>query len=90
MLTFPPALRICLAVEPVDMGKQFNGLWSLAEEQLQENPRGGAGFVFVNKDRARLKMLYFDGTGPWVFAKRWEKGRFTWPVGSDRCIGPYP
>jgi transposase len=47
MLTFPSALRIYLAVEPVDMRKQFNGLWSLAEEKLQENPRGGAVFVFV-------------------------------------------
>jgi len=84
MLTFPSALRIYLAVEPVDMRKQFNGLWSLAEGKLQENPRSGAVFVFVNKDRDRLKMLYFDGTGPWVFAKRLEKGRFTWPVGSDR------
>jgi transposase len=83
MLTFPSALRIYLAVEPVDMRKQFNGLWSLAEEKLQENPRGGAVFVFVNKDRDRLKMLYFDGTGPWVFAKRLEKGRFTWPAGSE-------
>jgi len=84
MLTFPSALKIYLAVEPVDMRKQFNGLWNLAEEKLRENPRGGAVFVFVNKDRDRLKMLYFDGTGPWVFAKRLEKGRFTWPVGSDR------
>ena len=84
MLTFPSALKIYLAVEPVDMRKQFNGLWSLAEEKLRENPRGGAVFVFVNKDRDRLKMLYFDGTGPWVFAKRLEKGRFSWPVGSDR------
>ena len=83
MLTFPSALRIFLAVEPVDMRKQFNGLWSLAEEKLKENPRSGAVFVFVNKDRDRVKMLYWDGTGPWVFAKRLERGRFTWPIGSD-------
>ena len=37
MQKFPSALRIYLAVEPVDMRKQFNGLWSLAEEKLQEN-----------------------------------------------------
>jgi transposase len=84
MLTFPSALRIYLAVEPVDMRKQFNGLWSAAQDKLNENPRSGALFVFVNKDRDRIKMLYFDGTGPWVFAKRLEKGRFSWPAGSDR------
>jgi transposase len=83
MLTFPSALRIYLAVEPVDMRKQFNGLWGLAEEKLEEDPRSGSLFVFVNKDRDRIKMLYWDGTGPWVFAKRLEKGRFTWPTGSD-------
>ena len=59
MLTFPTALKIYLAVEPVDMRKHFNGLWNLAEEKLRENPRGGAVFVSVNKDRDRLKMLYF-------------------------------
>jgi transposase len=84
MLNIAASQRIYLAVEPVDMRKQFNGLWSLAEQKLQENPRGGSVFVFVNKDRDRLKMLYFDGTWTWVFAKRLEKGRFTWPVGSDR------
>ena len=77
MLTFPSALRIFLAAEPVDMRKQFNGLWSLAQQKL------GAVFVFVNKDKDRLKMLYWDGTGPWIFAKRLERGCFTWPVGSD-------
>ena len=84
MLTFPTALKIYLAVEPVDMRKQFNGLWALAEQKLSENPRHGAVFVFTNKDRNRLKMLYWDGTGVWIFAKRLEQGRFTWPVGSDR------
>lgn len=81
---FPSALRIFLAVEPVDMRKQFNGLWSMAQEKLQEDPRKGAVFVFTNKDRDRIKMLYWDGTGPWIFAKRLEKGRFTWPRGSDQ------
>jgi transposase len=84
MLTFPSALRIYLAVEPVEMRKQFNGLWSMAQEKLHEDPRSGAVFVFTNKDRDRIKMLYWDGTGPWVFAKRLEKGRFTWPMGSDQ------
>ncbi|HEY0568686.1 MAG TPA: IS66 family insertion sequence element accessory protein TnpB [Xanthobacteraceae bacterium] len=84
MLTFPSALKIYLAVEPVDMRKSFNGLWSLAEQKLSEDPRQGAVFAFVNKDRDRLKLLYRDGTGSWIFAKRLEQGRFTWPVGSDR------
>lgn len=82
MLTFPSALRIYLAVEPVDMRQQFNGLWAQAEQKLHENPRSGAVFVFTNKDRTRLKLLYWDGTGVWIFAKRLEKGRFSWPLGS--------
>ena len=81
MLSFPSALRIYLAVEPVDMRKQFNGLWAVASERLREDPLQGALFVFANRNRNRLKMLYWDGTGPWVFAKRLEKGRFSWPVG---------
>jgi transposase len=84
MLTFPLGLRIYLAVEPVDMRKQFNGLWVLAQEKLGEDPRSGALFAFTNKDRDRLKLLYWDGSGVWVMAKRLEKGRFSWPVGSDR------
>ncbi len=45
------------------MRKQFNGLWALAGEKLKEDPRSGAVFVFCNKDRDRVKMLYWDGTG---------------------------
>jgi transposase len=80
MLTFAAGQRIYLAVEPVDMRKQFNGLWALAADKLQENPFGGSLFVFTNKDRDRLKILFWDGSGVWVLAKRLEKGRFTWPV----------
>jgi len=84
MLSFPATMRIYLAVEPVDMRKQFNGLWAAAQSQLQEDPFEGGLFVFTNKRRNLVKMLYWDGSGVWVFAKRLEKGRFSWPMGSDR------
>ena len=80
MLTFSTTQRIYLAVEPVDMRKQFNGLWALAAEKLREDPFSGALFVFTNKDRDRVKILWWDGTGVWVAAKRLEKGRFSWPA----------
>ena len=79
MFNFATTQRIYLAVEPVDMRKQFNGLWALASEKLREDPFKGSLFVFTNKDRDRLKILYWDGSGVWVLAKRLEKGRFRWP-----------
>ena len=84
MLSLPNQVRVFLAVEPVDMRKQFDGLWAVARDHLGEDPKGGALFAFTNKARNRLKLLYFDGTGVWIFAKRLEQGRLTWPVGSDR------
>ena len=85
MLAFPAAIKIYVAVQPVDMRKQFNGLWCAAQEQLQEDPKNGAVFVFINKERTRLKLLYWDGTGIWILAKRLEQWRFSWPApGEDR------
>lgn len=80
MLAFPAGIRIYVAVQPVDMRKQFNGLWAAVQEQLGEDPKSGAVFCFTNKDRTRLKLLYWDTTGVWVLAKRLEKGRFSWPA----------
>lgn len=82
MLSLPNSLKVFLAVKPVDMRKQFNGLWSIAQEELGEDPKEGALFVFTNRNRNRLKMLYWDGTGVWVFAKRLEQGSLSWPIGS--------
>lgn len=79
MLSFPAGFKVFLALEPTDMRKQFNGLWALAATQLQEDPRQGAVFVYANRDRDRVKLLYWDGTGVWLLAKRLEKGRFSWP-----------
>ena len=61
-----------------------NGLWAAAQEQWHEDPKSGAVFCFINKERTRLKLLYWDGTGVWVLAKRLEQGRFSWPVPSEK------
>lgn len=79
MLSFSSAVRIYLAVEPVDMRKSFDGLYAVASGRLKENPLDGGLFVFSNKRRNRLKILFWDGTGLWVLAKRLEKGAFSWP-----------
>jgi transposase len=83
MLAFPAAIRIYVAVQPVDMRKSFNGLWAAVSERLGEDPKSGAVFAFINAERTRLKLLYWDGTGVWVLAKRLEQGRFSWPAAAD-------
>lgn len=83
MLAFPHSVRIFVAVVPVDMRKSFNGLWAAASEQLHEDPKSGAVFCFINRERTRLKLLYWDGTGVWVLAKRLERGRFSWLAAGD-------
>lgn len=83
MLAFPAAIRIYVALEPVDMRKQYDGLWAAAQQQLGEDPKRGAVFCFTNRERTRLKLLYWDGTGVWVLAKRLEQGRFSWPEPSQ-------
>jgi len=79
MLSFSGSLKVFVALEPCDMRKGFNGLEALVSDRLKECPQSGALFLFTNKRRNRLKILYFDGTGLWVLCKRLEKGRFSWP-----------
>jgi len=79
MLSFHAQLKVFVATAPCDLRASFNGLWAAAQESLGEDPRGGALFVFGNR-RNRIKLLYFDGTGVCVLAKRLEKGTFHWPV----------
>ena len=83
MLSFHAGLRIFVALEPCDMRKSFEGLYALATQSLEQDPREGALFVFTNRRRNRLKILYFDGTGVCVLAKRLEKGTFSWPRSVD-------
>jgi transposase len=81
VFSISPATRIFVALEPVDMRRSFNGLYAAVETVLKENPLSGHLFVFTNRHRNRIKILYFDGSGLWVCAKRLEGGTFGWPEG---------
>lgn len=74
------SLKIYVALEPQDMRKSFNGLSGLALVHLGGRLERDALFVFTNRRRTRIKLLYFDGTGLWVATKRLEKGAFSWPA----------
>jgi transposase len=83
MFGFGPATRIYLAAGATDMRKGFEGLYGLARDRLICEPLSGHVFVFANARRNRLKLLFWDGSGLWVCAKRLEKGRFRWPETKD-------
>jgi transposase len=84
MFGLGPATRIYLAVGATDMRKGFEGLYGLVRERLELEPLSGHLFMFCNKDRNRLKILFWDGSGLWVCAKRLEKGCFSWPNHEDQ------
>jgi len=73
------ATRIYLAAGSTDMRKGFEGLFGLVRDRLSCDPLSGHVFLFTNAQRNRLKLLFWDGSGLWVCAKRLEKGRFRWP-----------
>lgn len=65
------------------MRKGFEGLYGLVRDRLQCEPLSGHVFMFCNAQRTRVKVLFWDGSGLWVCAKRLEKGRFSWPQSGD-------
>ena len=79
MLNFSTATRVFVATAPVDLRASFNRLFALTESILKQDPLSGHWFVFTNQERNRVKILFWDGSGLWVCAKRLEKGRFRWP-----------
>jgi transposase len=75
-----PETRIYLAAGATDMRKGFEGLYGLVRDRLLCDPLSGHIFLFSNAQRNRLKLLFYDGSGLWVCAKRLDRGRFRWPA----------
>ena len=68
MIPLSPATRIFLASGATDLRKSFEGLGDVVTHQFKEDPLSGHLFVFTNRRKNRIKLLYFDGTGVWVCA----------------------
>ena len=83
MFGIGPATRIYLASGATDMRKSFEGLYGLVRDRLACDPLSGHVFLFSNAQRNRLKLIFWDGSGLWVCAKRLEKGRFRWPEADE-------
>ena len=74
---FPESeVRVWLYRRPTDMRRSFDGLSAIVKRELAEEPTSGALYVFVNRRRTLMKVLYFDRSGYCVWSKRLEQGRF--------------
>jgi len=81
MLSVGPATRVFVALKPIDMRRSFNGLYAEVQSVLKKDPLSRHLFMFTNRHRNQIKVIFFDGSGLWVCAKRLERGTFGWPTG---------
>lgn len=79
MLSLPPSVRVFMAVEATDMRKSFDGLANETRRLIEKDPLSGHLFVFFNRRRTLVKVLYWDRNGYCVLAKRLERGTFHLP-----------
>src|ERR1700722_17906981 len=76
MIGLPAVIRVFVAVGASDLRRGFDGLAQLARDQLKQDPMNGHFFVFANRKRDRIKILYWDKSGFAIWMKRLERGRF--------------
>jgi transposase len=80
------AVRVMVATKPVDFREGAEGLAALVREEMKADPFSGALYVFRGKRADRVMLIYWDGTGVCLFAKRLEDGKFQWPNVQDGII----
>lgn len=80
------AVRVMLAARPVDFRKGVDGLAALVRDTMGADPFSGAVYVFRSKRADRAKLVFWDGTGVVLVAKRLEEGAFRWPRIEDGVV----
>ena len=84
----PPdtGIEVYLCLDPVDFRKQINGLAALVQDVLALDPFSERLFVFTNRRRDRVKVLYWEASGFVLWMKRLERERFHWPRGEGETV----
>jgi transposase len=82
----PSGVKVWLATGTTDMRRGMNGLSLQVQQALQRDPHAGDVYVFRGRRGDLLKILWHDGLGMSLYAKRLEKGRFIWPTPSDGVV----
>lgn len=86
MIALPAGTRVWLAAGVTDMRKGMDGLAALVQTALAENPFSGHVFAFRGRRGDMVKLLWFDGDGVCLLAKRLERGRFVWPQAESGTV----
>lgn len=87
MMSFGANTQVYLAAGPTDMRKAVNGLMVLVQDMLEADPFSSHLFVFCNRLKDKLKILYWHNNGFWLFYRRLEQQRFWWPgVGEQAAV----
>jgi transposase len=81
MIHLPASVRVYLCLSPCDMRRSFDGLHALVRDHLRLDAFAGHLYLFANKRRDRLKILYWDRDGFAIWAKRLEAGGYAIPPG---------
>ena len=86
MVMLPPSVRIFVAAGPADLRRSFDGLAAMARDVVRQDPLSGHLFVFSNRRRDRVKILFWDRSGFVLWYKRLEKGVFRFPSAEAHSI----
>ncbi|MGY6552415.1 MAG: IS66 family insertion sequence element accessory protein TnpB [Erythrobacter sp.] len=86
----PSGARVWIALGHTDMRKGMLGLALLVQQGLKRNPHGGDLFVFRGRAGSLIKIIWHDGIGMSLYAKRLEKGRFVWPSAAEGTVSLNP